>query len=258
LPGAGHILLFNNGDRPDGRYSSVDELVLPTDSLGRYPLQPGKPSGPDRPVWSYTAPKKEDFFSSYISGAQRLANGNTLICSGANGTVFEVTPSREIVWKYVNPVKAGKTFGPRPQLGQIVSPVVGELLGISTEQRMQVDEIQKDIDARLDKLLTADQKMKSMEWPRDANGDPFGPPSPPGRVMTSTEQNRLKLTDEQKKDLVALQKAVDARFDRLLTETQRKQLKTVFGQPGSPPAAPPFGEAGTILSSAQQDALKLS
>jgi len=76
--------------------------------------------------------------------------------------------------------------------------------------------------------------------------------------MTSAEQNRLQFTDEQKKDLVALQKAVDARFDRLLTETQRKQIRTVFGQPGSPPAAPPFGAAGRILSSAQQDALKLS
>ena len=75
--------------------------------------------------------------------------------------------------------------------------------------------------------------------------------------MTSAEQDRLRFTDEQKKDLVALQKAADARFDRLLTETQRKQIKTVF-EPGSPPAAPPFGEAGRILSSAQQDALKLS
>src|SRR5262249_1102264 len=52
LPGAGHVLLFNNGeDRPDGSYSSVDELVPPTDSLGHYPLQPGKPCGPDRPLW---------------------------------------------------------------------------------------------------------------------------------------------------------------------------------------------------------------
>ena len=40
-----------------------------------------------------------------ISGAQRLPNGNTLICSGINGTVFEVTPEKEMVWKYVNPAK---------------------------------------------------------------------------------------------------------------------------------------------------------
>jgi len=259
LPGAGHILLFNNGgDGPDRNYSSVDELELPTDSLGRYALQPGKPCGPDRPLWSYTAPKKGDFFSSYISGAQRLANGNTLICSGANGTVFEVTPTKEIVWKYVNPVTEGKTFGPRPRLGQIVSPIAGDLLGVSTEQRMQVLEVQKDIDAHLDKLLTADQKKKALQWPPDAKGDPFGPPSPPGQVMTSAEQNRLQLTDEQKKDLATLQKAVTARLDRLLTSAQRKQIKRVFGQPASPPAAAPFREAARILSSAEQDRLGLS
>src|SRR5262249_43204261 len=104
LSGAGNILLFNNGvGRPDGSYSSVDELVVPVDAQGRYPFKPGSACGPDRPIWSYTAPKKGDFFSSFISGAQRLANGNTLICSGANGTIFEVTPGKEVVWKYVNP-----------------------------------------------------------------------------------------------------------------------------------------------------------
>ena len=81
-----------------------------------------------------TAPRKSrDFYSFFISGAQRLANGNTLICSGANGTFFEVTPEKEIVWKYVNPVKGG-LFGPggfaasRPA-GQILSPIVRDILG---------------------------------------------------------------------------------------------------------------------------------
>ena len=49
LPGAGHLLLFNNGrERPDGSYSSVDELVLPADSQGRYTREPGKAYGPDQ------------------------------------------------------------------------------------------------------------------------------------------------------------------------------------------------------------------
>ncbi len=68
-PGAGHLLLFNNGpERPGGVYSSVDELVLPADSRGRYTLEPGKGYGPPGPVWSYTAPNKRDFYSSFISG----------------------------------------------------------------------------------------------------------------------------------------------------------------------------------------------
>ena len=35
-----------------------------------------------------------------ISGAQRLPNGNTLICAGAPGIVFEITPQKKIVWQY--------------------------------------------------------------------------------------------------------------------------------------------------------------
>jgi hypothetical protein len=264
LAGAGHILLFNNGvERSDGSYSSVDELVLPVDSQGRYLFKPGTACGPDRPVWSYTAPKKDDFFSSFISGAQRLTNGNTLICSGANGTVFEVTPEKEIVWKYVNPIKGGTPFGPPPRPGQIMSPVAGDMLAIASEQRMHLDEIQKDIDAHLDKLLTATQKKQSTEWTRDAGAGGFGPSPQPGLVMTGPEQNRLKLTDDQKKDMVALQKAVDSRFDKVLTEAQKKQLKSVFDRSGPPRAYPGAGNAdgpqpGKILSPGQQDTLKLS
>lgn len=44
------------------------------------------------------------FFSSQISGAFRLHNGNTLICAGVHGELIEVTQSGEVVWKYVNPV----------------------------------------------------------------------------------------------------------------------------------------------------------
>ena len=70
LPGAGHLLLFNNGpERPGGEYSSVDELVLPVDSQGRYARAQGKTYGPEQPVWTYSAPKKSDFYSSFISGA---------------------------------------------------------------------------------------------------------------------------------------------------------------------------------------------
>jgi hypothetical protein len=265
LPGAGHLLLFNNGpERPDGTYSSVDELVLPVDSQGHYARKPGTAYGPDQPVWSYTAPKKDEFYSSFISGAQRLSNGNTLICSGANGTVFEVTPDKEIVWKYVNPVKSGTPSGPRPQPGQIMSSIAGDMLGISSEQRKLLDEIQKDIDAHLDKLFTADQKKQATELPSGPNAGGFGPSPQPGQVMVSPEQNRLKLTDEQKKDLAALQATVDGRFDKVLTESQRKQIKSVFSPGGPPPGNPGAAVAdgpaqpGKILSAAQQDTLKLT
>ena len=51
----------------------------------------------------YGEKESERFSSSFISGAQRLTNGNTLICSGADGRLFEVTAQKEIVWEYINP-----------------------------------------------------------------------------------------------------------------------------------------------------------
>ena len=50
LPGAGHLLVFNNGpERPGGNYSSVDELVLPADSQGHYTRpSSGLRAGPTR------------------------------------------------------------------------------------------------------------------------------------------------------------------------------------------------------------------
>ena len=41
--------------------------------------------------------RPDDFFAPYISGTQRLPNGNTLICDGVHGTLFEVTPAGKIV-----------------------------------------------------------------------------------------------------------------------------------------------------------------
>ncbi len=106
LPGEGNVLIFNNGvNRPGGNYSTIDELETTVDSLGNYP-QPGAgmAHGPNDFVWNYTAPVPTDFYAAFISGAQRLPNGNTLICDGAYGTIFEVTPDGETVWEYVSPV----------------------------------------------------------------------------------------------------------------------------------------------------------
>ena len=55
-------------------------------------------------VWSYTNPR---FFSTNISGAQRLPNGNTLITAGAGGRMFEVTREGTIVWEYMYPLFSG-------------------------------------------------------------------------------------------------------------------------------------------------------
>lgn len=106
-PGAGHILVFNNGvGRPGGNYSSIDEIVPPLNTGGSYDYIPGSSYAPLQAVWIYTASNPADFFADHISGAQRLPNGNTLICDGPAGHFFEVTPSGEIVWEYTNLFKS--------------------------------------------------------------------------------------------------------------------------------------------------------
>jgi len=103
-PGEGNILVFNNGvGRPGPDYSSVDEIVPPVDINGNYFLMPGSAYGPKEQIWIYTPENPYDFFAGHLSGAQRLYDGNTLICDGPNGKFFEVTPEMATVWEYVNP-----------------------------------------------------------------------------------------------------------------------------------------------------------
>ncbi len=104
LPGAGNFLVFNNGEgRPRAEYSSVDEFTAPTDADGNYQKDPEEPFGPDELAWRYGGTPNV-FFSSFISGAQRLSNGDTLICSGADGRIFEVTHDGTTVWEFWNDI----------------------------------------------------------------------------------------------------------------------------------------------------------
>jgi hypothetical protein len=86
----GNILIFDNGaHRVDAalNFSRVIEVDRRTHEI----------------VWEYRDDPPHAFFSAYISGAQRLPNGNTLITEGAYGRIFEVTPEGETVWEYVSP-----------------------------------------------------------------------------------------------------------------------------------------------------------
>ena len=83
-------------------YSAVFEFIPPTDDKGNYIIAPDQPFGPEGPVWTYVAPDTLSFYSSFISGAHRMTNGNTFINEGAKARFFEVTPEGEIVWEYLN------------------------------------------------------------------------------------------------------------------------------------------------------------
>ena len=105
LAEAGSITVFNNGlGRPEGAYSSVEEITPPVDSLDNYFLISDSVYGPVEPSWIYVSDAPSDFFSPMYSSAQRLSNGNTLICSSTGGEFFEVTAEDTIVWRYINPI----------------------------------------------------------------------------------------------------------------------------------------------------------
>jgi len=104
LPGAGNLMVFDNGGAsgygaptpvsPDGGsvYQRAGSRVL---EINPVTLEL---------VWSYTNAR---FFSTNISSAQRLPNGNTLITEGAPGRLLEVTTDRKVVWEYIYPVFGG-------------------------------------------------------------------------------------------------------------------------------------------------------
>ena len=105
LPGGGKILLFNNqaGTSSGKDYSTVDVVTLPVDANGFYTYSGGSYAPADFD-WTYQAPVPTEFYSSIISGVQRLENGNTLICEGVTGRFFEVDENSTTVWEYINPV----------------------------------------------------------------------------------------------------------------------------------------------------------
>ena len=100
LPGAGNVMVFNNGDGKLRPHTSVVEFSAPLHEDGSYVLDGDNAYGPVELDWEYAPTDEDIFFSWFISGSQRLANGNTLVNHGANARVREVTPDGEIVWEY--------------------------------------------------------------------------------------------------------------------------------------------------------------
>jgi hypothetical protein len=89
----GNILLFDNRgnfDKPDGPSRAL-EFNPKTMAL----------------VWQYAGTAEKPLFSAIRSYVQRLPNGNTLVTESGGGRIIEVTPDKEIVWEYINPVRGG-------------------------------------------------------------------------------------------------------------------------------------------------------
>jgi len=106
LPGEGNILVFDNGGAA-GFGLALGKATYPNKVRAYSRVIEFNPVTL-KIVWEYKrrVPHRDEsfrFFSYYISGAQRLSNGNTLITEGVTGRVFEVTPRGELVWEYISP-----------------------------------------------------------------------------------------------------------------------------------------------------------
>lgn len=95
LPGAGNILVFDN-EGTAGYPPVATPMLNGSRILEINPVT-------KKIVWEYTG-TKITMFSPYISSAQRLPNGNTLVDEGIDGRFFQVTPQHKIVWEYVSPI----------------------------------------------------------------------------------------------------------------------------------------------------------
>jgi hypothetical protein len=102
----GKIILFNNGNGRIPQFSEVNILNPPTLSPGTYFLEANGTFGPEIPdyIYSDTSTIPSPFLSNILSSAERLPNGNILICEGSTGEIFEIDEQQNIVWKYINPV----------------------------------------------------------------------------------------------------------------------------------------------------------
>ncbi len=116
LPGADDLLMFDDQGPagfprvPLGIYVGSRVLEIDPTTLGI--------------VWQYTAIDSGQppwsFFSSFVSSAQRLPNGNTFIDEGMDGRLFQVTPKGKIVWEYVTPYVGTLPMGNRTVESRVI------------------------------------------------------------------------------------------------------------------------------------------
>lgn len=117
LPGEGNILVYDNGGwagyGEPNQFSQYGEKSVRRDHTRILEFNPVTL----KVVWQYTPSEaghlqpfhSHYFYSPFISSAQRLPNGNTLITEGSGGRLMEVTADHELVWEYISPYW-GKSF----------------------------------------------------------------------------------------------------------------------------------------------------
>jgi hypothetical protein len=108
LPDAGQVLVFDNGDRNTRPFSRVVQIATPLQANGLYALDLRTGFLPAAPAWQWVANPPDSEFAPIVSSAQRLPDGDTLVCDGPAGHFFEVTPAGDTPWSYLLADTSGK------------------------------------------------------------------------------------------------------------------------------------------------------
>ncbi|MEI6502564.1 MAG: aryl-sulfate sulfotransferase [Armatimonadota bacterium] len=281
LPGAGHLMVFNNGQYLYQRtpQSSILEINPFLDANGR---DTGKYVNPpdagyrretydhdthneprqisNQVVWSYRSANSHGFFSHIGGSGQRLANGNTLICSDTEGHLFEVTKEGQLVWEYLNPVTREGALTVLPDALPMTNSVFRVLRYAAdypafkgrdlTSQGTITERAAKGLDAR-----PAGQaggrapagggggaKRDQQAPPQPAAGDGTlaqgggNGPRPGGLHLLPREaEGQLNLTADQQKRLADLEAYLQTKLDTILTPPQQEQLRQLRQTRPKPP-----------------------
>lgn len=289
LPGAGHLMVFNNGQylyqRTPG--SSVLEINPFLDGNGR---DTGKYVNPpdagyrretydhdthneprlvsNQVVWSYRSVNSHGFFSHIGGSAQRLPNGNTLVCSDTEGHLFEVTAQGQLAWEYINPVTRQGAVKELPDALPMTNSVFRVLRygpdypGLKgrtlTAQGTITGRVAQGLDSR--PVLAEGGGTPQGGGPRGAGaraerGSQGGPQSPSAgappqgagggqgpaggvKLLPRGMEQQLNLTPEQVQQLAAAEAEILTKLNQILTSQQQQLLRQIREAGRGPEGAP--------------------
>jgi hypothetical protein len=237
LPGAGNFLIFNNGQylfeqtaqsyiyeidgfrQADGTKSA--NYVNPPDAgYFRQSYHPDQHKVPrnlsNQLVWLYGSKSNQGFFSHIGAGAQRLPNGNTLICSDTEGHFFEVTPDCELVWEYINPIT--KEFGVLETIGDMI-PMANSVFRCYRYAANHPALLGKDLTPK-GRLTQVVQRPARKDPAEEKFPQPGGTVAMPGRIppasaQTATTFETFAAAEKERRGTTFDEAKTKRKFDRI-------------------------------------------